>query len=251
MQVTTDELTHADEAFSGNSLLSTFSPEARALLEPHGTMVELKSGDTALTRGEQVTSSLFPIGPTLISLEIELSGGRTAEALMIGMRGAVGGIVSCGQAPAFSRALVLVGGSAFKVPMEALEEAKKRSPFIANLFCRYSDYLLAQAMQSVACNTYHSIPERAARWLLHAQDRTGDRIELTQQALAGLLGVQRTTVNAVIQSLEQDGTISTGRGVIHVRDRTGLKRRACECYDRLEQHFAAIIGEDGRGGGSA
>ena len=249
MQVTTDELTRADEAFAGNSLLSTFSPEARALLEPYGTIVELKSGETALTRGEQVTSSLFPIGPTLISLEIELSGGRTAEALMIGMRGAVGGIVSCGQAPAFSRALVLVGGSAFKVPMEALEEAKNKSPFIANLFCRYSDYLLAQAMQSVACNAYHSIPERAARWLLHAQDRTGDRIELTQQALADLLAVQRTTVNAVIQSLEQDGVISTGRGVIHVRDRNGLKRRSCECYDRLESHYAAIIGQHGRGGG--
>jgi CRP-like cAMP-binding protein len=104
-------------------------------------------------------------------------------------------------------------------------------------------------MQSVACNAYHSIPERAARWLLHAQDRTGDRIELTQQALAGLLGVQRTTVNAVIQSLEQDGVIATGRGVIQVRDRAGLKRSACECYERLESHFAAIIGPGGRGGG--
>lgn len=249
MVTTIDELTHADEAFLGNRLLSTFSPEARELIESHGTMVELKAGDSALTRGEQVNSSLFPIGPTLISLEIELSGGRTAEAAMIGMRGAVGGIVSCGKAPAYSRALVLVGGWAFKVPMQALEEAKNKSPFIANLFCRYSDYLLAQAMQSVACNAYHSIPERAARWLLHAQDRTGDRIELTQQALAGLLGVQRTTVNAVVQSLEQDGVISTGRGVINVRDREGLKRRSCECYERLEDHFAAIIGSDGRGGG--
>ena len=52
-------------------------------------------------------------------------------------------------------------------------------------------------MQSAACNAFHSIPERAARWLLHAQDRAGDRIELTQEAFAGLLGVQRTTVNAV------------------------------------------------------
>ena len=72
-----------------------------------------------------------------------------------------------------------------------------RSPFIANLFCRFSDYLLSQVMQSVACNAFHPIPERAARWLLSAQDRTGDRIELTQEALAGLLGVQRTTINAV------------------------------------------------------
>jgi len=228
-ETTTEELNRADQAFAGNHLLSTFSPEARQLIEPFGTMVELNTGETALTRGEQVTASLFPIGPTLISLEIALSGGRTVEAVMIGLRGAVGGIVSCGQAPAFSRALVLVGGPAFKVPMEALEEAKKRSPFIANLFCRFSDYLLAQAMQGVACNAYHSIPERAARWLLHAQDRTGDRIELTQQALADLLGVQRTTVNAVIQSFEEDHLISTGRGVIQVSDRAGLKRRACEC----------------------
>jgi hypothetical protein len=242
-------MNRADQAFAGNHLLSTFSPEARQLIEPFGTMVELNTGETALTRGEQVTASLFPIGPTLISLEIALSGGRTAEAVMIGLRGAVGGIVSCGQAPAFSRALVLVGGPAFKVPMEALEEAKKRSPFIANLFCRFSDYLLAQAMQGVACNAYHSIPERAARWLLHAQDRTGDRIELTQQALADLLGVQRTTVNAVIQSFEEDHLISTGRGVIQVSDRAGLKHRACECYDRLEEHFGSIIGSTGRGGG--
>jgi DNA-binding transcriptional regulator YhcF (GntR family) len=245
---TIDELIRADEAFGGNRLLATFAADARALIEPFGTLVELKAGETALTRGEQVTSSLFPIGPTLISLEIELSGGRTVEAVMIGCRGAVGGIVSCGQAPAFSRAAVLVGGPAFKVPMEALEEAKRKSPFIANLFCRYSDYLLAQAMQGVACNAYHSIPERASRWLLHAQDRTGDRIELTQHALAGLLGVQRTTVNAVVQSLEQDGLISTGRGVIQVTDRDGLKRRSCECYERLEHHFSAIIGTTGRGG---
>ena len=246
-QTNTDELVRADEAFTGNRLLSTFSREDRALLEPFGEMVRLEAGEVALTRGDLVTSSLFPIGPALISLEIELSGGRTVEAAMIGLRGAVGGIVSCGQAPAFTRAVTLVGGSAYRVPMKALEDAKQRSPFIANLFCRFSDYLLAQAMQSVACNAYHSIPERAARWLLHARDRTGDRIELTQQGLAGLLGVQRTTVNAVLQTLEQEKLISTGRGVIRLTDRDGLKRRACECYERLEEHFEDIIGDSGRG----
>src|SRR5206468_3945034 len=145
-------------------------------------------------------------------------------------------------------ASVLVGGPAFRVPMTALEDAKSRSSFIANLFCRFSDFLLAQVMQSVACNAFHSIPERAARWLLHAQDRTGDRIELTQEALAGLLGVQRTTVNAVIQALQSDGLIATGRGVVHIADRAGLKRHACECYQRVEDHFKAVIGASGRGG---
>lgn len=248
-QVTTDELTRADEAFTGNRLLSTFSREARGLLEPFGTMEELGPGDVVLRRGEQVRTSLFPVGPTMVSMSVDLEEGRTIEVASIGREGAVGGIISCGQAPAYTRAVVLVPGPAFRVTMEALEDAKNRSSFIDNIFCRFSDYLLAQVMQSVACNAFHSIPQRAARWLLHAQDRTGDRIELTQQALADLLGVQRTTVNAVIQSFEEDHLISTGRGVIQVSDRAGLKRRACECYDRLEEHFGSIIGSSGRGGG--
>ena len=243
----TDELNRADEAFAGNRLLSTFSREARALIEPHGEMEELAAGDVVLTRGGQVDSSLFPAGPTMISMTVELSGGRSAEVASIGREGAVGGIVSCGHAPAFSRAQVLIGGPAFRVPMNALEDAKNHSQFIANLFCRFSDYLLAQVMQSVVCNSFHSIPERAARWLLHAQDRAGDRIELTQEAFAGLLGVQRTTINAVVQDLSSEGLIETSRGKIRVTDRAGLKRRSCECYERLEEHFAAVIGNNGRG----
>jgi CRP-like cAMP-binding protein len=244
-EVTTDELMQADEAFAGNRLLSTFSREARGLIEPFGTMVELEPGDTVLERGEQVGSSIFPIGSTLITMVVELSGGRSIEVASVGSRGAVGGIVSCGQAPAFTRAEVLVGGAAFKVPMSALEDAKTRSPFIANLFCRYSDYLLSTIMQSVACNAFHSITERAARWLLHVQARAGDRIDLTQEALAGLLGVQRTTVNAVIKELSAEGLIATGRGTVHVTDRAALKRRACECYQRLEEHYGAVVGSGG------
>ena len=248
-QVTTDELTQAHEAFAGNRLLSTFSPEARALIEPFGTLVELHPGEIVLTRGEQVSASLFPVGPTMITMVVELSGGRTVEVASVGREGAVGGIVSCGHAPAFSKAQVLVPGPAFKIPMKALEDAKNRSPFIGNLFCRYSDYLLSQVMQSVVCNAYHSITERAARWLLHVQDRAGDRIELTQEALAGLLGVQRTTVNAVTKELSSEGLIVTGRGTVRVIDRAGLKRRACECYQRLQDHYDAVIGATGRGNG--
>ena len=247
MQVTTDELTQADEAFAGNRLLATFSREARALIEPFGNMVELDPGEMILRRGEDVHSSLFLLGPTMVTLVIELGHGRSIEVASIGREGAVGGIVSCGHAPAFSRAEVLVPGPAFRVSMEALEDAKKRSGFIGNLFCRYSDYLLSSVMQSVACNAFHSITERAARWLLHVQDRAGDRIELTQEALAGLLGVQRTTVNAVIKELSSEGLINTSRGTVRVIDRAGLKRRACECYQSLQDHYGAVIGASGSG----
>jgi DNA-binding transcriptional regulator YhcF (GntR family) len=84
--------------------------------------------------------------------------------------------------------------------------------------------------------------------LLHAQDRAGDRIELTQEAFADLLGVQRTTINAVVQQLASEALIATGRGNVRVTDRAGLKHRSCECYDRLQHHFDAVSGTTGRGG---
>jgi hypothetical protein len=212
--VATNEPNRADQAFAGNLLLSTCAAEARALIEPSGTIVDLDLGEVVHQRGSQVTVTYFPFGPAMVSLSVELEGGRAIEVASIGHEGAVGGIVSCGHAPAFARAKVLVPGPALRVPMEALEEAKMRSAHIRNLFCRFSDYLLAQVMQSVACNAHHLIEQRAARWLLTAQDRAGDRIELTQDAFAGLLGVQRTTVNAVIQLLQGEGMIRSMRGLV-------------------------------------
>jgi CRP-like cAMP-binding protein len=244
----TDELNRIDEAFAGNRLLSTFPPDARALVESHSEVVDLEVGEVVHSRGADVDASYFLYGTAMVSLVLDLPGGNSIETASIGHEGAVGGIVSCGNAPAFARAQVLVGGQALRVPMTALEEAKMQSEHIRNLFCRFSDWLLAQVMQSVACNTYHPIDQRAARWLLTAQDRAGSEIELTQEALAGLLGAQRTTVNAVIRQLQDEGLVSTRRGAIQVIDRAGLKRRACPCYDIVEAHFEAVIGSGGTGG---
>jgi CRP-like cAMP-binding protein len=246
-QIITDELDTLDQAFAGNRLLTTFDREARGLVESLGEIVNLEVGDVVLRRGEHVAYSLFPFGPAMVALVVDLPGGRSIEVASIGREGAVGGIVSCGHAPAFSRATVLVPGPAMRISMGALEDAKSRSRFIGHIFCRYSDYLLAQTMQNVACNAFHSIPQRAARWLLHAQDRAGDRIELTQEAFAGLLGVQRTTLNAVIAELSAEALIATGRGTVRVLDRVGLNRRSCECYRILQDHFAGVIGSSGSG----
>ena len=128
--VAVDELAEADQAFAGNRLLSTFSAEARALIEPFGTLVELEVGDVVLRRGNHVEFSIFPVGQTMVSMSVEMAGGRSVEVASVGSEGAIGGIVSCGHAPAFSRAVTLVGGPAFKVRMDALEDAKRRSTFI-------------------------------------------------------------------------------------------------------------------------
>ena len=103
-------------------------------------------------------------------------------------------------------------------------------------------------MQSVACNAFHSITERAARWLLHVQDRAGDRIELTQEALAGLLGVQRTTVNAVIQELSSEGLIATSRGIVRVSTEPASSVGRANVMGGSQEHYAAVIGPSGTGG---
>ena len=243
LETATQEGQTTAQAFAGNRLLSTFSPEARSILEASAETVQLEVGELVQTSGTDVEWSYFPYGATMISLVVTLADGRSTEVASIGREGAVGGIVSCGHAPAFGDALVQVGGPAMRVALDDLECAKGRSGAIANVFCRYSDYLLAQVQQSVACNTFHSIQQRTARWLLTAQDRAGNRIELTQEALAALLGVQRTTVNAVARSLHEDGLIAIRRGRVIVLDRAGLLRRSCECYAAVDRHFDAIIGE--------
>jgi CRP-like cAMP-binding protein len=243
-----DELTRIDQAFAGNRLLATFPAESRALIEPFATIVDLGIGEVVHQCGDDIQASYFPFDKAMVSLIVDLAGSRSLEVASIGYEGAVGGIVSCGRAPAFARAQVLHQGSALRVPMTALEDAKMRSGHLRNLFCRYSDFLLSQLMQSVACNTFHPIEQRAARWLLTASDRAAGRIELTQEGLAGLLGVQRTTVNAVIRILQDEGLVSTRRGLIEIVDRPGLMRRTCECYAAIERHFDAAIGPTGSGG---
>jgi len=244
--VADDPSADVDFAFAANRLLSCFSEDARALIKSAASVVDLDGGEVLFDSGEPLTACIFPCGAASISLIVDLSG-RSVEVASIGRDGAIGGIISCGHAPAFSRAQVQVGGRALRLPMQALEDAKRHSPFIANLFCRYSDYLVSQLMQSVACNLFHSIDQRAARWLLIAQDRSGDRLKMTQEELAKLLGAQRTTVNAVARGFQDDGLINIRRGSVEVTDREGLIRRSCGCYEAVEKHFANVIGEHGTG----
>lgn len=236
-----------EAAFLGNRLLATFPIELRQSLRDQIEIVDLVAGESVLQRGSNVDTSLFPFGSTMISLVVDLDDGRSVEVASIGCEGAVGGIVSCGHSPAFTRGEAIVAGPAARVPMRVIEEAKANSGHLRNLFCRYADYLLAQIMQSVACNSFHSIEQRAARWLLTAQDRGGDRLALTQEALAGLLGVQRTTINAVARQFGDEGLIATRRGTIAILDRAALEKRACECHRRVEQFFGDIVGEGGLG----
>ena len=153
------------DAFAGNRLLNTFPEELRRLVEEQMSLVELEQSASVLRRGTDVGHSLFPFGTTMISLVVDLDDGRSVEVASIGREGAVGGIVSCGHAPAFTRADVMVAGPAARVPMAVIEEAKARSAHQRKHSCRYSDYLRAQILQTLACNSVHPIEASAARAL--------------------------------------------------------------------------------------
>ena len=228
--------------FAGNRLLASLSPTDRALLEPSMSSVLLARGDVLFEPGEDVNHTYFPGPGVVASLVVTMADGRAVEAVTIGREGAIGGIVSAGHKPAFARAVVQIGGTALKMDTAALESVKERSSAIRDLFSRYADTLLAQTMQSVACNALHAIDARLCRWLLTTHDRVdSDEIALTQEYLAEMLGVQRTTVSGVARVLQERGLIAYSRGRMVILDRAGIEQCACECYRDVQNHFRAVL----------
>lgn len=229
---------------AANRLLAAVSAADFERIRDALEFVPLVRGQVLFEPGDDVTITHFPAYRTMISMLVVTRDGHEIEAATVGREGAVGGIVSAGNKPAFGRGVVRTSGSAFAVPTAALEAVKCASPSFGELFSRYADTMLAQMMQSVACNALHSVEERCCRWLLAAHDRAGKQIiQLTQEALAEMLGVQRTTVTAVIQGLEVRGAVRRQRGAVEVVDREVLERTSCECYRAVEDHFAAMLPE--------
>ncbi len=228
--------------FSTNRLLAALRPDALAALAPLLTPVELAIDVTLFDSGDDVETTYLPCGPTQVSLLVITADGQEIEAASVGREGAIGGVVSAGYKPAYGRAVVRTPGQAFSLPTTQLEEVKTRVPAVADLFDRYADVMIAHMMQLVACNALHPIEQRACRWLLFAHDRSGDApIRLTQETLAQLLGVQRTTISTVARALQDAGIIHIGRGRLEVLDRPALEKRACECHDAVEAHFHRLL----------
>lgn len=228
--------------FAGNRLLASLKPAERSMLEPAMQAVLLHRGDVLFEPGQDVTHTHFPGPGVVASLVVTMSDGRAVETATIGREGAIGGIISAGHKPAFARAVVQIGGIALRLETMALEAAKERSSIIRDLFSRYADTLLAQTMQSVACNALHPIDARLCRWLLTTHDRVdSDEIALTQEYLAEMLGVQRTTVSGVARLLQERGLISYSRGRMVILDRPAIEASACECYNDVQNHVRAVL----------
>ena len=174
-----------------NNLLRRLSDSDFGLIAPHVTRDVAKANDLLYNPGDDVEIVHFPCGPSLVSYIVPNEDGSDVEAILVGREGAVGGIVSEGYLPAYTRIMVKFGGPFVRLRVGKLNAAKAKSTTLRNVFARYSDCLLAQMFQSTACNAIHSVEQRTAKWIISAIERTegGNVVSLTHQQLAALLGV--------------------------------------------------------------
>ncbi|WAC47951.1 Crp/Fnr family transcriptional regulator [Asticcacaulis sp. SL142] len=225
-----------------SNLLNALRPADLALLEPHLERVYVDAGTVLVEAGDTVKYAWFPCGPTLVSFLVLLEDARGVETALIGREGAVGGIVSQGRLPAYARAVVQFPGPMLRIDAGLLEAAKLESVKLRHFFARYADCLLAQVFQGVACNATHSIEQRTAKWLCAAIDRTGDHVlPLTQEQLAGMLGVGRSYVGRVVATMKRRGTLRTLRGRLMINEFDDLKALACGCNGLVRAHFDEVL----------
>ena len=226
----------------GSNFLRALRPSDAAIVEPLLHEWQGETGDVLYEPGDSVRWAYFPCGPAMVSFLVVLDDGRAVETALIGREGAVGGIVSQGRLPAFARAEVQFRGTFLRMESAALEEAKLQSLTLRHLFARYADCMVAQIFQAVACNAAHTIEQRTAKWLLSAMQRTGDHeIPLTQEQLAGMLGVGRSYISRILQTLKSRGFIVTKRGRMCVTDLVALEGLACGCNFAVRTHFEEVL----------
>lgn len=218
-----------------NACLSALSPRALSLLKPYLTETIFREGSNLWDAKKHASEIYFPVSG-LISIVLIMSNGNSIEVGSISAEAAVGAAFQ----PDHSRTggVVQIGGAFIRIPASQLFFAAKENSEIENLvaFCR--DWILIQAQHEAGCNAVHSADKRLCRWLLQACERLEtDTLLLTQDMIASLLGIRRTTVTLIAQTLQADGLIQYKRGKILVVDRARLRSAACECCDNLGRPY--------------
>jgi CRP-like cAMP-binding protein len=224
-----------------NRLLASLPAEDYGLIVSNLVQVDLERGRLLYDPGDPIETVYFPTDG-VISLMTLMDSGAAIESATIGREGALGLMAAVAPRQSLSRAIVQTPAAGVKISAAALHEAWARSAALRTLVDRHSEALFGHAIQSVACNALHSVEARFCRWLLTCHDRiSSDTIALTQEFLADMLGVQRTTVTAVARGLQEKGAIRYRRGVVDIIDRAALEQMACECYGAINRTYERLL----------
>ena len=213
-----------------NRFLAGLPPHDFALLTPHLHTVTLERDMILHDAGDEIERVYFPHSG-MVSLVAVMQSGPAVETATIGRAGMIGASTGLGVKYSSARVIVQLPGTAAWLSASQFHAAANGSQAIRDLIVHYSELLLAQVQQSVACNVLHTMEARLCRWLLQAHDcMDGNAIPLTQEFLGQMLGVRRTTVTIAAQLLRSGGLIRYRRGHIHILDRPALEQLSCECY---------------------
>jgi CRP-like cAMP-binding protein len=230
-----------DYNLQSNRLLGALEPASRKRIDSHLEPVGFKLGDIVCDAGGLLKHAYFPQG-SVLSLLTVLENGAAIETANIGREGAFGLFAAMYSRVSFNRCLVQLAGHTVRCPIELLQYEFKNSEHVRDLFVSYSETLLSQVQQTVACNSMHTTEERMCRWLLMMHDRAGgEALPYTHEFLSHMLGANRKSVTLAAQSMQTAGLISYRRGTMQVLDRAGLEKASCECYAIVKERFDAFL----------
>ncbi|KIZ39799.1 MULTISPECIES: Crp/Fnr family transcriptional regulator [Rhodopseudomonas] len=224
-----------------NKLLAALPRPQYDLLAPHMTNASLEQGMVLLEPGDEFDHVFFPHNG-MLSLLAVLKDGKAIETATVGSEGVVGAMAGLGLYKSLVRVVVQMSMSLTKIPSSQFRKAATGSDAIRSLCIQYNEVLLSQARVTAACNALHVIEARFCRWLLQSADRAGgDTVNLTQEFLAEMLGVRRTSVTEVATKMQNAGIITYSRGVIKILNRPALAKMSCECYQTLLDQSEALL----------
>ena len=224
-----------------NHILEALPHAVRERLFPHLKLVNLSRGAVIYESGAALRQIYFPTD-CVISLLYVLADGGSAEISVVGNEGAVGLSLFIGGETTTSRAIVQSAGSAYQLTGRKLRAEFESHGDMLHILLRYSQSLLTQMAQTAVCNRHHSVDQQFCRWLLLSLDRLpSNKLTVTQEMIANMLGVRREGVTAAAGKLQKLGVIKYTRGQITVLDRQRLEQLSCECYAVVKTETDRIL----------
>jgi CRP-like cAMP-binding protein len=236
-----DSTTRFFDPRSTNGFLSALNPDDFELVRPHLKTVDL-SQDLALVEVDETLKRAYLPHRGVISLIVKLARGEQIQVAMVGRDSIFGSVSAFGDPIALNSAVVLIPGVASTIDIDRLRCAAEQSPTLRAVLMRHALAVYAQIQQSVGCNASHSVESRLARCLLQTRDVSGsDKLMLTQESMAQMIGARRNSVSLVANTLQQGNLIRYSRGHIELNDPNGLSKSACECYATVKTQYERLL----------
>ncbi len=225
----------------GNRLLAAFTEEEWARCRPRMALTELRAGQVLSRAGEPSAHLYFPT-TAIVSLLYVSRDGAPLEVAQVGCEGIVGVSAFLGGGSTTSSAEVRSAGHAWRIRAADLQPEFELAGAAMHLLLRYTQALITQMAQIAVCARHHGIEQQLARWLLLTLDRwPAGELLMTQELIAGRLGVRRESVTEAARHLQAIGLIHYSRGHVRVLDRAGLERRCCECYGVIRRDYDRLL----------